>query len=71
VRILDEPAVTAASATAEPVQRIQFKKASKAKITTGPFAESLGEVGELDLENGKMQVSVSLFSRETPVELEF
>jgi transcriptional antiterminator NusG len=67
-RILDEPA---AAATAAPVQRIQIKNGSKAKVTDGPFAETLGEVGELDLENGKMRVSVSLFGWETPVELEF
>ncbi|MDR2812580.1 MAG: transcription termination/antitermination protein NusG [Puniceicoccales bacterium] len=67
-RILDQ---AKAAATAVPVQRVQFEIGSKVKITNGPFAESLGEVGELDLENGKMRVSVSLFGRETPVELEF
>ncbi|MDR2372039.1 MAG: transcription termination/antitermination protein NusG [Puniceicoccales bacterium] len=66
-RILDQ----ATAATAAPVQRVRFEVGSKVKITDGPFAESLGSVMELDLENGKMRVSVSLFGRETPVELEF
>jgi transcriptional antiterminator NusG len=67
-RILDQ---AKAAATAEPVQRVQFVIGSKVKIRDGPFAESLGNVTVMDLENGKMQVSVSLFGRETPVELEF
>ncbi|MDR1906651.1 MAG: transcription termination/antitermination protein NusG [Puniceicoccales bacterium] len=68
VRILDQ---AKAAETMAPVQRVQFAVGSKVKITDGPFAESLGGVTELDLENGKMRVSVSLFGRETPVELEF
>jgi transcriptional antiterminator NusG len=67
-RILDQ---AKAAATAAPVQRVQFEAGSKVKITDGPFAESLGNVSEIDLGNGRMRVSVSLFGRETPVELEF
>jgi transcriptional antiterminator NusG len=67
-RILEQ-AKTAAMST--PVQRVKFEEGSKVKITNGPFIESLGKVTAIDLENGKMQVSVSLFGRETPVELEF
>jgi transcriptional antiterminator NusG len=68
VRILEQ---AKAALTAAPVQRIQFEAGGKVKITDGPFAESLGTVMELDAVNGKMRVSVSLFGRETPVELEF
>jgi transcriptional antiterminator NusG len=68
-RILDEPA--AAATAAAPMQHIQFKKESKKTITDSPFAESFGEGGELDLENEKTRVSLSLFGRETPVELQF
>jgi transcriptional antiterminator NusG len=67
-RILDQ---AKAAATAAPVQRVRFEVGSRVKITNGPFAESLGNVAEIDLENGRMRVSVSLFGRETPVELEF
>jgi transcriptional antiterminator NusG len=67
-RVLDQ---AKAAETAAPVQRVKFEIGTKVKITDGPFVESLGDVRELDLENGKMRVSVSLFGRETPVELEF
>jgi transcriptional antiterminator NusG len=67
-RILDQARVAASAA---PVQRVRFKVGDRVKIIDGPFSESLGVIGEIDFENGKMQVSVSLFGRETPVELEF
>jgi len=40
-------------------------------ITDGPFKESEGKVGEIDESRGKVKVLVSLFGRETPVELDF
>jgi transcriptional antiterminator NusG len=68
VRILDQ---AKASASAAPVQRVQFGVGDRVKVTDGPFVESLGEVMAIDLESGKMQISVSLFGRDVPVELEF
>ncbi|HSE56990.1 MAG TPA: transcription termination/antitermination protein NusG [Candidatus Paceibacterota bacterium] len=40
-------------------------------ITDGPFKELEGRVNEVDHERGKVKVFVSLFGRETPVELDF
>lgn len=40
-------------------------------ITDGPFKELEGKVGDIDEERGKVKVLVSMFGRETPVELDF
>lgn len=40
-------------------------------IADGPFKDSEGRVSEVDSERGKVKVLVSLFGRETPVELDF
>lgn len=41
------------------------------KIVEGPFAEFIGKVDSVDEEKGKVRVLVSIFGRETPVELDF
>jgi transcriptional antiterminator NusG len=41
------------------------------KITDGPFKDLEGKVGDVDTERGKIKVLVSMFGRETPVELDF
>jgi transcriptional antiterminator NusG len=41
------------------------------KIVDGPFADFLGTVDSIDEEKGKVKVLVSIFGRETPVELDF
>lgn len=41
------------------------------KIADGPFKELEGKVSEVDLDRGKVKVLVSMFGRETPVELDF
>jgi transcriptional antiterminator NusG len=40
-------------------------------ITDGPFKDLEGKVGEVDESRGKVKVMVSMFGRETPVELDF
>ena len=40
-------------------------------VTDGPFKEFEGRVSEVDAERGKVKVLVSMFGRETPVELDF
>ncbi|MFC1802031.1 transcription termination/antitermination protein NusG [Patescibacteria group bacterium] len=41
------------------------------KISDGPFKDTEGKVEEVDTEKGMIKVSVSMFGRETPVELDF
>ena len=41
------------------------------KVTSGPFAEFDGTISEVMPEAGKVKVMVSMFGRETPVELTF
>jgi transcriptional antiterminator NusG len=41
------------------------------KIADGPFKDLEGKVSEVDTERGKVKVLVSMFGRETPVELDF
>ena len=41
------------------------------KILDGPFLNLTGEIDEIDAAKGKLKVSVSIFGRFTPVELEF
>jgi transcriptional antiterminator NusG len=41
------------------------------KIIDGPFADFLGTVETVDEARGKVKVLVSIFGRETPVELDF
>lgn len=55
---------------AEPRHKIHFAKGDNIRITDGPFKEMEGRVDEVDEERGKIKVLVSLFGRETPVELD-
>ena len=54
-----------------PKFRTKFSVGEAVKIIDGPFAEFLGTVSEIDEEKGKVKILVSIFGRETPVELDF
>ena len=54
-----------------PKLEVKFNAGDSVKITDGPFADFLGKVEEVDEEKGKIKVLVSIFGRETPVELDF
>ncbi|MEK7550785.1 MAG: transcription termination/antitermination protein NusG [Patescibacteria group bacterium] len=51
--------------------KTKFTVSEAVKITDGPFADFLGTIHEIDDERGKVKVLVSIFGRETPVELDF
>jgi transcriptional antiterminator NusG len=55
----------------EPKYKIDVKTGDMVKITDGPFKEFDGKVNEVDEEKGRIKVLVSIFGRETPVELDF
>ena len=51
--------------------KTKFSVGEAVKITDGPFSDFLGTINEMDNEKGKVKVLVSIFGRETPVELDF
>lgn len=51
--------------------RIDLVKDDPVVISDGPFKDLEGKVGDIDEERGKVKVMVSMFGRETPVELDF
>lgn len=55
----------------EPVFKAAFSAGEAVKITDGPFSDFLGTVESIDETKGKVKVLVSIFGRETPVELDF
>ncbi len=55
----------------EPEFKVDITIGAPVKITDGPFKEFEGKVSEVDSSRGKVKVLVSMFGRETPVELDF
>lgn len=60
-------------ATTETAQKIELdvKVGDKIRITSGPFAEFVGEITEVYPDKAKIRANISIFGRETPVELEY
>ncbi len=50
---------------------VEFEVGDLVQVIDGPFKEFEGKVGEVDTGRGKVKVFVSMFGRETPVELDF
>ena len=54
-----------------PKFKTAFSLQEAVKIIDGPFAEFIGSIDEINEAQGKLKVLVSMFGRETPVELDF
>jgi len=55
----------------QPKFKTRFVVGEAVKIVEGPFADFLGTIEAVDEEKGKVRVLVSIFDRETPMELDF
>ena len=55
----------------KPRPRTMFQPGEEVRVTEGPFADFNGTVQEIDYEKSRIKVSVSIFGRASPVELEF
>lgn len=55
----------------EPKYKIDVATGDLVRIMDGPFKDYEGKVSEVDEEKGKVKVMVSIFGRETPLELDF
>lgn len=55
----------------EPKYKIDISEGAAIRIVDGPFKEMEGKVTEIDEAKGRVKVLVSLFGRETPVDLDF
>ncbi|AEB11193.1 transcription termination/antitermination protein NusG [Marinithermus hydrothermalis] len=54
-----------------PKPQVSFKEGDVVRVVSGPFADFTGVVSEISPERNKVKVLVSIFGRETPVELDF
>ena len=55
----------------EPRVRVGFAVNDSVRLTDGPFLDMVAEVEEINVEKGKVRVRISMFGRETPLELDF
>ncbi|OYY91099.1 MAG: transcription termination/antitermination protein NusG [Sphingomonas sp. 28-66-16] len=60
-----------AAANVKQQVKVDYEIGDAVKVLDGPFASFNGTVEELDFDKSKVKVSVSIFGRATPVELDF
>lgn len=64
-------AIFARMKTAHIEQDTKYEEGETVMITDGPFSDFEGKISAIDSERGKVKLLVSMFGRETPVELDF
>jgi len=69
-RMLNSKEEAAANAPKQQI-KVDYEIGDSVKVLDGPFASFTGIVEELDFDKAKVKVSVSIFGRATPVELDF
>ena len=60
-----------ADSKSNPTQKLTFEKGEAVRVIDGPFKDFSGSVEDINYEKSKLRVSVVIFGRATPVELEF
>ena len=68
---IDEIKARIEAANGKEVPKVQYTVGEEVKINDGPFANLNGRIDEIDPARGKLKISVSIFGRFTPVELEY
>jgi transcriptional antiterminator NusG len=53
------------------VENLDVEIGESVRVATGPFADSVGQIKEINIHKKTLVVSLSIFGRETPVELDF
>ncbi len=54
-----------------PQVKTQYQKNETVRITDGPFSNFVGYIEDVDMDHGRLKIMVSIFGRQTPVELNF
>ena len=54
-----------------PAPVVKFEKGEVVRVTSGPFTEFTGRIEEVNADKEKLRVLISIFGRDTPVELDF
>jgi len=68
---IDEIKARIEAASGKEIPKVTFEVGEEVKITDGAFTNLTGRVDEVDPARGKLKISVSIFGRFTPVELEY
>jgi len=68
---IDEIRSRIEAASGKEVPKVQYETGEEVKINDGAFANLTGRIDEIDPARGKLKISVSIFGRFTPVELEY